>query len=130
MSVKKYMLVLAILATAVVAAGLFLRPGFEKRTDVCLQDFFISEDGSVVRIKTALSGSMGYIRAMETEKIGNEIHCSFYRAFGGLNSGIGARNRFEIEVDGSTEKIYFDRGEEPDSIVLERDASANMWIQK
>lgn len=127
---KRYVLILAAIAVVILAAGLYLLPGFEKRTDVCLQDFSISEDGSVITIKTGLSGSMGFIRDMRTETMGNEIHCSFYCTFGGLNSSIGAKNRFEIKVDGAVYKIYFDRGEEPDSLVLERDAAANVWTRR
>ncbi|MDE6456688.1 MAG: hypothetical protein K2L38_12500, partial [Dysosmobacter sp.] len=54
----------------------------------------------------------------------NPTHC------GGLNSGFGAKNSFQIKVDGSVEKIYFDRGEEPDDLVLERDGAAGAWAQK
>ena len=126
MSLKKYAPVLIILIVSAVGL-LFLLPGLEKRTDVCLQDFSVSKDGSAIMIKTSLSSSMGFIRDMETEKTGEEIHCSFYRTFGGLNSTIGAKNTFEIKLDASTEKIYFDRGEESDALVLEREAAANIW---
>lgn len=115
----------------VFAAGtLFISPGFEKRTDVYLQNVSVSEDASVMTVRTALSGSMGYIRAMETETIGNEAHCSFYSTFGGLNSGIGAKNTFELPLDGSIEKIYFDRGTAPDMLVLEQDGASNGWMRK
>ena len=126
---KKFIPVLVLLI--VLAGGvLFVLPGFEKRTDVCLQDFSVSEDGSVMTIKTALLGSMGFIRDIETERVGNEIHCSFYRAFGGLNSGIGSKNMFEIELDDFAEKICFDRGTGADIIVLERDTTAGAWTWK
>lgn len=111
----------------IVVGLLFLLPGLEKRTDVCLQDSSVSKDGSAIIIKTSLSASMGFIRDMETEKTDKEIHCSFYRTFGGLNSAIGAENTFEIKLDASTEKIYCDRGEESDALVLEREAATNIW---
>ena len=126
---KKGMLVFVGIVLVVITTGLFLLPGFKRRTDVCLQNFSVSEDGTVITIETILAGSMGYIRNMETEKTGNEIHCSFYCAFGGLNSGIGSKNRFKIKLDASTEKIYFDRGEKSDILVLERDAAADVWTQ-
>ena len=107
MSLKKYAPVLIILIVSAVGL-LFLLPGLEKRTDVRLQDFSVSKDGSAIMIKTSLSASMGFIRDMETEKTGEEIHCSFYRTSGGLNSTIGAKNTFEIKLNASTEKIYFD----------------------
>ncbi len=126
---KKFTLLSAALTLVLIAAGLFLSSGFEKRTDVHLQDFSLSKDGSVITIKTALSGSMGFIRNMKTETIGRELHCSFYSAFGGLNSSIGAKNRFEIKLTDSIEKVHFDRGDRSDALVLKRDASTNKWTQ-
>lgn len=117
---KKGMLVFVGIVLVVITTGLFLLPGFKRRTDVCLQNFSVSEDGTVITIETILAGSMGYIRNM---------HCSFYCAFGGLNSSIGSKNRFKIKLDASTEKIYFDRGEKSDILVLERDAAADIWTQ-
>lgn len=125
---KKILLGLAALTIAAITAG-WLLPGFGKRTDVCLAGFSVSEEHSVITVETALSGSMGYIRGIETEKGQNEIHCAFYSTFGGLNSRIGAKSRFEIPIDDSVEKIYFDRGTEPDILVLERNA-ANVWVQR
>ncbi len=128
---KKHILVFTILVIAIAAAvgELLVSPGFQKRTDVCLQDFSISEDGSVMTVKTALLGSMGYIRAIETEESRDGIHCSFYSTFGGLNSGIGAKNSFEIKLDDSAKKIYFDRGAQADMLVLEQDATTGVWIR-
>ena len=70
---KKFTLLSVALTLVIIAAGLFLSSGFEKRTDVHLQDFSLSEDGSVITIKTALSGSMGFIRDMKTETIGRAL---------------------------------------------------------
>lgn len=115
----------------IVAVGtFFVSSGFETRTDVYLQDFSVSEDGSVITIKTLLSGSMGYIRAIKTKTVNDAIYCSFYCAFGGLNSGIGSKNRFEILLDETSAKIYFDRGKETADLVLEKDAAANVWVEK
>ena len=117
---------LAFLAGAALGI-LFVLPGFQKRTDVYLQDFSVSGDGSAVTIETFLTGSMGYIRAMEAKQIGDEIHCSFYRTFGGLNSRLGAKTTFEIRLDHPTQWIYFDRGTSFDQLVLERDADTGAW---
>ena len=126
---KKYMSILAVLI--IIAAGaLFVSSGFGKRTDVCLIDFSVSEDSSVITIRTSLSGSMGYIRDIKTEKVNDAIYCSFYSTFGGLNSNIGAKDSFEIKLNDSTAKIYFDRGRGADLLVLERDAATNVWVQK
>ena len=70
---------------------------------------------------------MGFIRAMEAKQFGDEIHCSFYSCFGGLNSSIGSEYRFDIQLDDSAERIYFDRGTSPDVLVLERDPDTGVW---
>ena len=106
---------------------LFVLPGFHKRTDIDLQKFSVSDDGSIVTVQTFPEGSMGYIRAMEAKQIGDEIHCSFYRCLGGLNSSLGAENTFEIPLDHPTQRIYFDRGTSFDQLVLERDAGTGEW---
>lgn len=125
---KKFIpLLLAFLIGAALGA-LFVTPGFQKRTDVYLQKFSVSEDGSAVTVQTFTTGSMGYIRAVEPKQIGNEIHCSFYSCFGGLNSSFGAKSRFEIQADDSAEKIYFDRGMSFDQLILERDAGTGVWV--
>lgn len=121
-------IVLAFLIGA--AAGmLFITPGFQKRTDVYLQKFSVSDDGAVITMQMFTVGSMGYIRAMETKQIGDGIHCSFYCCFGGLNSSFGAKNRFEINLEefaNSVESIYLDRAG-LDQLVLERDAGTGEW---
>ena len=113
------------------AAGiLFVLPGFQKRTDVYLRGFSVSGDGTVITVETFTIGSMGYIRALETKQVKNEIHCFFYRTFGGLNSGFGAKSRFEIRLENfvnPAEFIYLDRVG-LDQIVLKRDAETGEWV--
>ena len=93
-------------------------PGFHKRTDVDLQKFSVSDDGSIVTVQTFPE---------EAKQFGDEIHCSFYSCFGGLNSGIGSEYRFDIQLDDSAKRIYFDRGTSPDVLVLERDPDTGVW---
>lgn len=126
MRVKKFIPLLLAFLIGAAAGILFVTPGFQKRTDVYLQDFSVSEDGSVVTVQTFITGSMGYIRAMETKQVHNEIHCSFYRTFGGLNSSLGAEDTFEIQLDDSIEQIYLNRAG-LDQLVLERDAETGEW---
>lgn len=129
MRVKKFLPVFLVFLVGVSVGILFVLPGFQKRTDVYLQDFSVSGDGSAITVQTFTIGSMGFIRAMETKQIGNEIHCSFYSCFGGLNSGLGAKSRFEIRLEDSAksaESIYFDRTHF-DQLVLKRDAGTGVW---
>lgn len=129
MPIKKFLPLLLALLVGVSLGVSFILPGFQRRTDVYLQDFSVSEDGSVITVQTFTIGSMGYIRAMETKQIHNELHCSFYRTFGGLNSSLGAKSRFEIRLEDSAksaESIYFDRAG-LDQLVLERDTDTGVW---
>ena len=126
MRMKKFIPLLLAFLIGAAAGILFITPGFQKRTDVYLQDFSVSEEGSVVTLQTFTIGSMGYIRAMETKQVHNEIHCSFYRTFGGLNSSLGAEDTFEIQLDDSIEQIYLNRAG-LDQLVLERDAETGEW---
>ena len=128
MGKKKWIPILLAFLIGVFAGVLFVLPGFQRRTDVYLQNFSVSGDGSAVTVRTFTAGSMGFIRSMETKQTGTAIHCSFYRAFGGLNSSLGAKNQFEIQVDDSAERIYFDRGTSFDQLVLERDAGTGVWV--
>lgn len=126
---KKFIPVLLAFLIGAAAGILFVLPGFQKRTDVYLQDFSVDQDGSTITVQTFTTGSMGFIRSMETKQTGDELHCSFYRCFGGLNSGFGAKSRFEIRLEGlasSAESIYFDRAG-LDQLVLERDAGTGEW---
>ena len=125
--VKKILPVLLAFLIGAAIGILFILLGFQKRTDVCMQKFSVSQDGAVITVQTDLMGSMGFIRAMEAKQIGGEIHCSFYCCFGGLNSGFGSKNRFDIPLDDSVERIYFDRGTEPDVLVLERGPETGAW---
>lgn len=124
---KKFLPVFLALLIGAALGILFVLPGFQKRTDVYLQDFSVSEDGSVITVQTFPIGSMGFIRAMEAKQMGDAIHCSFYRTFGGLNSRLGAKTAFEIRLDHPTERIYFDRGTSFGQLVLERDADTGAW---
>ena len=124
---KKFIPLLLAFFIGAALGALFVTPGFQKRTDVYLQKFSVSEDGSAVTVQTFTTGSMGYIRAMEAKQIGDEIDCSFYGCLGGLNSSLGAENTFEIPLDHPTQRIYFDRGTSFDQLVLERDAGTGEW---
>lgn len=124
---KKFIPLLLAFFIGAALGALFVTPGFQKRTDVYLQKFSVSEDGAAITVQTFTTGSMGYIRAMEAKQIGDEIHCSFYRCLGGLNSSLGAENTFEVPLDHPTQRIYFDRGTSFDQLVLERDAGTGEW---
>ena len=124
---KKCVMVLAVLS-GIAGLGLFVGSGFTKRTDVVLVGYSVSADGSSMTLETSVAGSMGYIRDIETEQLDHTLYCSFYTAFGGCNSRIGAENRFEIELEDSCTAVCFDRGKEEAALVLQKDETTGMWV--
>ncbi len=126
----KKKLVITVTLIFAIAVFLFVYSGFGKRVDVSIHSYAVSEDGTTITVQTSLAGSMGYIRDITYKKDGDKIYASFYGAFGGLNSKIGAKNNFEIEVDASCKEIYFDRGKEGYKLVLRKEEATNEWIKK
>lgn len=125
---KKRIIILATLI-GIVVIGFFVGSGFSKRADVVLLRYSVSEDGTFITLETFLASSMGYIRDIKTEQHDNGVYCSFYSTFGWLNSSIGARNVFNIEVDDFCTEIYFDRVGEKNELVLKKDETTNMWVR-
>ena len=121
---KKGMIVIFILILIIV--GIFFMLTGEKRTDVVLQDFSISEDGTKMTLQTMLSSSMGYIRKMKEKQDGDNLYLTFYSTYG-INSKIGAKNSFELKINPSCEEIYFDKGQDGYQIVLQKNKTTNVW---
>ena len=69
---------------------------------------------------------MGYTRAVRTKQVGDTLQCTFYTAFGGLNSKIGAQNVFTVPVEGCSQVAFF-RGDGQWDIVLQKDPATGAW---
>lgn len=123
---KKALYVLA--ALLAVGALLFVCSDFARRTDVYAGTFELSEDGKTMTLHTGVMSSMGYTRALRTERVGTTLRCTFYAAFGGLNSRIGAQNFFDIPVEGCTEIAFF-RGGGVWTPALQKDPATGEWIR-
>lgn len=126
----KKVLALLLLLLVLAAMALFVGSGFTRRTDVHLGDFLVSEDGSSLRIQAGPSGSMGYIREISVQRKDSCLYCSFYCAFGGLNSKLGAKNTFDIPLDGSCTEVFFHRGGDQYTLVLQKDPLSGVWTRK
>lgn len=125
----KKVLTVLLLLLILAAMALFIGSGFSKRTDVHLGDFLVSEDGSSLRIQAGPSGSMGYIRGISVQRKGSGLYCSFYSAFGGLNSKLGAKNSFDIPLEDSCTEVYFHRGGDQFDLVLQKDPATGTWAR-
>lgn len=97
-----------------------------KRTDVYLGDFIISQDGKTMTLKVGVSSSAGYIRKMTCKTKNKNKYCTFYKTFG-INSKKGSKNTFTIEIAKNEKEIYFYRGNKEYQKVLELNQN-NEWI--
>lgn len=122
---KKKNIIIGIIAIVIVCIGLFLILTGGKRTDVFLGDF--SVDGNVMTIKVGVSSSTGYIRKMKQTSGSMNYYFTFYSTFG-INSKIGSKDTFEIQLDNNVDEIYFYTGNKGYKKVLEKDTNGE-WIK-
>ncbi len=125
-----------ILAVGIVVLLLFVTyfvgTGLMRRSDVALIDYTVSEDGSAMTIHVSVVGSMGYIRGCSA-KLGHEdtgLYVTFYSAFGGPNSSLGARDTFTFELPEECERIHFWREGKQYTCVLRKKHGVWVMVQE
>lgn len=129
---RRRMIGVTALVTALVVlfASYFLGSGLDKRTDVMLLDYSVSEDGTTLTLHTAVAGSMGYTRGFRDKGGGVKPHyLVFYSTFGGLNSSLGARQEFTLTLDETDSEVYFNRADGGYALVLQKDAVSGAWTR-
>ena len=112
----------------IVFIALFFSTG-GARTDVHLIDYELSEDGKTMTINVGVSSSAGYIRKMKQTNNYMEpdlINLTFYSTFG-INSKLGAKDTFTLELDSNVDEIYFFKGNKGYDKVLEKDKETGEW---
>ena len=121
--------VIFITAMIVILIATFLiSTGFIKRTDVVLFDYIVAEDGSAIGLDVQVSSSMGHIRGFKDNGGGIKPHyLTFYSTFGGLNSSLGAKNSFILEMDDDDTEIYFSRPNGGYELVLIKNVDNGKW---
>lgn len=120
---KKRYLVLAVIVLAL-TAWLTL-PGAFERTDVELEDFYVGD--GLITLRTVVSSSAGHVRHVRTVTTGEETHCYFYSAFGGINGRIGAKSEFDVPDYDFVDRIYFDAATGSDRLMMERNETTGEW---
>ena len=120
---NKFIISIAIILLIVIC--LFLLTG-RARTDVYLSSFEVNKDNTMV-IKVGVSSSAGYVRKMKRTSGSMNYYFTFYSTFG-INSKIGAKNTFEIQLDNNVDEIYFYTGGKGYKKVLEKDDNGK-WIK-
>lgn len=125
---KKILLISVIAVIVILTASYFIGTGFIERTDVILTDYSVSEDGTQITLNASVSSSMGYIRGFKNNGGGVKSHyLTFYSTFGGLNSKLGAKNEFVLEVNEDDSEIYFNRAGGGYELVLQKNTETGEW---
>ena len=122
--------VIAISVITVLVISFLVGTGFIERTDVCIIDYSVSDDGTTLTFKTAIPASMGYIRGFEDRGGGVKPHyLTFYSTFGGWNSSFGAKHEFELALAETDTEIYFNRPDGGYTLVLQKDTQTGVWTK-
>ena len=83
--------VFAVIAiVCVLAAAFLIGTGLQKRTDVLLTDYSVTEDGTVIRLDVQVASSMGYVRGFKND---DGAVLAAVRRSGGASAGAGTAGR-------------------------------------
>lgn len=123
---KKNVILILIIILVIILLSLFLSTG-NKRSDVYLKGFQLSSDGTKMTLNVGVSSSAGYIRKMKRSSGSMDYYCTFYSTFG-INSSLGSKDTFVIDIDNNVSSIYFYTGDNGYRKVLEKN-DLGEWIQ-
>lgn len=123
---KKKILIISIAVVAIIIAGLFVMSG-SSRTDVFLKDFELSQDEKTMTLKVGVSSGAGYVRKMKRTSGSMNYYFTFYSTFG-INSKLGAKDTFTIDIDNNVDEIYFYTGGKGYKKVLELNDDGE-WVK-
>ena len=123
---KKKILIISIVVVVVIIVCLFVISG-GSRTDVFLKDFELSQDGKTMTLKVGVSSSTGYVRKMRRTGGSMNYYFTFYSTFG-INSRLGAKDTFTIDIDNNVDEIYFYTGDKGYKKVLELNNDGE-WVK-
>lgn len=115
-----------IMLSLIIVSGLLLLSTGGKIASVMLNDYSISKDGNVMTLKVGVASSIGYIRALKEKQEENNKYITFYSTYG-LNSSIGAKSEFQIDLNPSCNEIYFYRGNDGYVLILHKNEETNDW---
>lgn len=115
-----------IILTLIIVSGLLILSTGGKIASVMLNDYSISKDGKVLTLKVGVASSIGYIRRLKESQEENKKYITFYSTYG-LNSNIGAKSEFQIDLNPSCNEIYFYRGDDGYVSILRKNDKTKDW---
>lgn len=127
---KKAIIIILILFVVLYASHL-IGTGLVERYDVCLRDFWVSDDGTKLTFTTDIFSSMGHTRGYKDNGGGVKPHyLTFYATFGGINSTFGAKNEFILPLGKNDTEIYFADIGGGYKLVLKKNEETGTWERR
>ena len=121
---KKVLIIISVAIIAILGVLFFATGG--ARTDVYLKDCEVADDGKTITLKVGVSSSTGYVRKMKQTSGSMNYYLTFYSTFG-INSKLGAKDTYVLEIDSNADEIYFYTGNKGYKKVLEKDEVTGEW---
>ena len=125
---KKKIIIILLTLLCIVAVWM-IGSGFTVKTSVYItDDFIVSEEEDEITFTVGIGSAMGFVRDYKDEGGGVKPHyLKFYSAWGGLNSSIGAKNKFTLELSPEDTEIYVYHGNGGYDLVLEKNSVSGEW---
>ena len=109
-----------------IVIGLLLCVSGGKMAGIMLIDYSIPKDSNVMTLNVGVSSSMGFVRKMKSSQNGNKKYITFYSTYG-LNSSIGSKEEFQVELQPYCDEIYFYSGNDEFKLRLQKNKETNEW---
>ena len=123
---KKIIIIVSVLV--VVAIILFIATGLTKNPNVVIREYSVNEDGSKLNFTVGMPFSIGYTRGYKNKGGGVKSHyLDFYNTFGVINSSLGAKFEYVLELDEDDTEIYFNRSGGGYELVLQKNQETGEW---
>ena len=107
---------------------LFIGTGLTKNPKVEIIKYSLEEDGSKLNFTIGIPDSIGYTRGYKNKGGGVKSHyLNFYNTFGLINSNLGAKFEYVLELDEDDTEIYFNRANGGYELVLQKNKETGNW---
>ena len=124
---KKIVLIIISIIIALILI-LFMGTGFTKNPNVVIREYSLNEDGSELNFTVGIPFSIGYTRGYKNKGGGVKSHyLDFYNTFGVINSSLGAKFEYVLELDEDDTEIYFNRSGGGYELVLQKNQETGEW---
>lgn len=123
---KKVSIIISIIIALILI--LFIGTGFTKNPNVEIVKYSVNEGGSELNFTVGIPYSIAYTRGYKNKGGGVKSHyLNFYNTFGVINSSLGTKFEYVLELDEDDTEIYFNRTGGGYELVLQKNQETGEW---